>query len=376
MPSPDTTPYFDLRINDLDPQDIFDNAIASLQQVLPEWKPRETNTEVMLLEALGMQVAESIFAINRLPDGVVEVLLQLFGIVRSDGAPPTVSLDFHMINTAGYTIPAGTVCRLNLPGDLDPIIFTTDMDLTIAPGSSDGVVSATGDRFTTDANGVAANTVVELIDSILAVDFVDTDNVVGSGAESETDANFFGRAMTRLSRLNDTLVLPRHFSARALEESYVVRALAIDNWDGTGATPGTVAGHITVAVYGDGRFNTSGEKTALLAILEAEALAQLAVHVVDPNINTVAVTVQVQGLVGYDTATIVANVTAALQSYLSPATWQWGGVVRFTELVTLINNAVGVDYIITMTTPTTDITMTGNAPLASAGAINVTVVEA
>lgn len=376
MPSPDTTVYFDLRLEDKEPQDVFDNAIASLQQVLPDWVPRETNTEVMLLEAMSLQVAELIFAINRLPDGVVEVLLRLFGLERGNGTAPTALLNFHMVNDAGYTIPAGTAARLELPGDLDPIIFTTNTDLTINTGDTSGTVYATGDRYTTDANGVPDNTVLEMLDSIISVDFVDTEGAVIGGWEPETDDAFFTRGTVRLSRLNDTLVLPRHFIAMALEQPYVSRALAIDNWDGTGATPGTVAGHITMAIYGYDRLNTSGEKSDLLALLEESSLAQLAIHVVDPNINAIDVTVQVQGHAGYDAQTVIDNVTTALRGYLSPMTWAWGNVVRFTELVTLINNAEGVDYIITMTTPTVDTTMTGNAPLASADDITVTVVEA
>jgi hypothetical protein len=365
-----------LRIEDKDPQDVFENAIDSLKQDLPEWVPRETNTEVMLLEALSLQVAEAIFSINRLPDGVVEVLLRLFGITRSNGVAPTAQLQFHMTNSAGYTIPAGTLARLNLPGDVDPIVFATDTDLTIPVGSTSGVVNATGDRFTTDANGVVAGTVLELLDSIIFVDYVDLDQAVSGGGEPEDDDTFFTRGMTRLSRLNDTLVLPSHFVAAALEQTYVSRALAIDNWDGSGSTPGTVAGHITVAIYGSGRLNTSTEKNNVLTLLDQASLAQLSVHVIDPTINSVNVTVQVKGLPGYDTATIIGNVTTALQNYLSPMTWAWGNVVRYTELVTLINNAEGVDYIITMTTPTADTTMTGNAPLASLGTATVTVVEA
>lgn len=376
MPSPDTTQFYDLRINDKDPQDVFDVAVDQMKQVLPEWVPRETNTEVILLEALALQAAELIFVVNRLPDGIVEVLLKLFGLERSNGSPPVASLNFHMVNNAGYTIPAGTMTRLSLPGDVEPITFTTDTDLVVPPGDTIGTVTATGDRFTTEANGVAASTVLELLDSFIAIDYVDTSAVIGGGNDPETDETFFTRGTTRLSRLNDTLVVPSHFASAALEQAYVVRALAIDNWDGTGSTPGTVAGHITVAIYGDGRYNTTGEKNALLALLEAASLAQLAVHVVDPNLNTINVTTQVKGLPGYDTGTIVANLTDALQEYLSPATWDWGNTVRFTELVTLINNAEGVDYIITMTTPTTDTVMTGNAPLAVAGTLNITVVEA
>lgn|SRR6185369_4733301 len=373
MPSPDIRAYVDLTVDDRTPQDVFADALATLQTNLPAWVPREGATEVLLLEALGMEVAEAVVAINRVPGAVNETLLKLFGITRNSGTTPVLSLKFTVANTGGYTIPAGTESRLSLPGGLESVVFSTDSDLVISAGFLTGTVSATGDRFTADANSVAVNTYLDLLDSILAVETVQLDQHLTNGEDPENDADYFARAVARFGRLSDTLVLPSHFTSFVLEDPTFKRAFTIDNWDGTGSTPGTVAGHVTVAVYGDGATNTSGEKSALLAKLEAAALANLTVHVIDPTITAVAVTATVKAKAGYVTSDVQTAVVAALTAYLDPMVWPWSGTVRRFELVSLMDQVPGVDYVVSVTTPASDVTLTGNAPLADNGTLTITV---
>lgn len=374
MPSPDITPYLDLRLFDKDPQEIFDAAVLELQTNLPSWVPREGNVEVLLLEALGLEVSESIFAINRLPAGVVEILLQLFGITRDNGAAPIAVLEFTMVDTAGYTIPTGTSARLALPGGLTPIIFTTTMDLVIPAASSSGTVNATGDRFTDDANGTAAATPLELLDSIIAVDSVTFDSMNTNGRDPESTQDYFSRAVTRFARLTDTLVLPADFSNYALENPAIYRATALDNWDGSGGAPGDDPGHITVAVYGNNATVSGGEKTALEADMEIRCEANLDVHIIDPTITPIDVTVQAKALSGYVLADVQTAIENALNEYLDPMNWPWSDTVRRFELVSLIDQVAGVDYVDTLTTPAADVPLSGHATLVEPGTISVTVI--
>jgi hypothetical protein len=373
MPSPDATPYIDLTIYDLDQQDIYEKAEIELLTNLPDWVPREGNVEVLLLEAMAGQVAEAVFAVNRLPNGILEALLLLYGIERDTGTPPTADLTFTMSDTLGHTIVAGTEARLTLAGGLEPIVFTTDIDLVIAPGSDDGTVAATGDRFTAEANNTTSNTVVELLDSLLYVESV-TLTIDAGGTEPETDLDYYTRGTTRFSRLSETLVLPKHFESYALEQTYVERAKSLDNWDGSGGSPGDDPGHITVAVYGNGALVSGGNKTILDTEMEALTLANLEVHVIDPTVTTVNVTTQVKGLVGYLAADVQASVEEALEDYLSPMTWEWSTTVRRNELITVISNVEGVDYVDTLTTPASDTALSGHATLVTFGTISVTVI--
>lgn len=376
MPSPDVRPYYDLTIYDKDPQDVFEAALMALQTHLPEWVPREGNTEVLLLEALALEVAETVFAINRLPSGIVEVLLRLFGIERDSGAAPVVDLRFTMAGTVGYTIPAQTQLRMMIPGGTDPVMFLTQKELIISPGVNTGVVSAIGDRFTSDANNIALGTPLELMDSLVHVDTVTLDAITAPGRDPEDQSTYFTRALARFSRLSDTLVVPDHFEKYVLEKPEFYRARAIDNWNGSDGEPGDHPGHITVAVYGNGGAVGNDAKAALEAEMNEISLANLAVHVIDPVITPVDVTVTVKARKGYPAEWVENAIQNTLIEYLNPQTWGWGSTVRRFELVSLIDQVPGVDYIEALDDPADDVVLNGYAPLAEAGVLTVMVNEA
>ena len=61
---------------------------------------------------------------------------------------------------------------------------------------------------------------------------------------------------------------------------------------------------------------------------------------------------------------LLYNIVDALDTYLSPDTWEWGGTVYRNELIALIDQVAGVDRVVSLTTPATDLALTGVAPLA------------
>lgn len=377
MVSPDVTPYVDLRVLDRDAQDVFEAALTNLLTYLPEWVPREGQTEVLLLESLALEVEESIFAVNRVPGAVVEVLLRLYGIDRDLGAPPVTTLQFTATNSAGYTIPAGTRVVLQLSGGdgEDVVVFATDVPLVIPAGSTTGTVTATGDRSTSAANGTVVGAPVQLLDSVSAVEAVTLFATVSAGRDEELDEDWFARGVQRFSRLAETLVLPAHFTAAALEHPEVARATTIDNFNaaaGTGA-PGDHPGHVTVVVYGESAVVDPAVVTAMQTDFDARAQANLAVHMADPTLTAVDVAATVVAAVGYPSATVQANCAAALADYLSPTTWEWGTTVYVNELIALLDRVEGVERVTSITTPATDEALTGVAPLVTPGTFTITV---
>lgn len=375
MASPDVTPYVDLTLFDRDADELVDQALEDALTKLPEWTPREGNTEVVLIEELALLVAELIFAVNRLPGTVAEVLFRLYGLEYDQGQAATVDVTFTLSDLAGHTVPAGTAVRLDLGADLEDVVFETDVDLVVAAGAGQGTVAATATTVGTDPNGTPAGTTLELLDAVTFVEQVQTATQVGGGVEPEDTDAFLERARQRLRRLTDSLVLPVHFEARALEDARVARARVFDNYDpGQAGDPGDHLGHVAVAAAGtDGSLLTAGDRAELEAELEGEALANLDVHVFDPTVTAVDVTVTVRKFPGYADATVVANVTAALQAYLDPDVWPWGETVPVNELIPTIDGAEGVDLVVDLTAPAADVDLPGVAPLADAGTITVTV---
>lgn len=374
MPSPDLRAYTTLTLYDVDPRALVDRATTDALVKFPDWTPREGNTEVLLIESMALEVSEAVFAINRLPDAVVEVLMRLFGITRNLGAKATVTATFTVSDALGHAIPAGTRVRLTLGGDT--VDFTTDAPGAVAPGATTTVIAMTSVTNTSEANGTAAGTALALVDGVAYVESVVTATAVAAGADPETSDSWRARAVTQFAALSSTLVLPGDFTAAALQWPTVYRATTIDRWDPTlsGGAGGTANGHVTIAVLGVGNALLSApDKANLLASLDARCYGALVLHVVDPTITAVNVTATVKALAGFDPVAVQASAVAAIAAYLSPSTWPWAATVRVNELIALLDGVAGVDYVVSVTAPAADTPIAGAAPLANAGVTTITV---
>jgi uncharacterized phage protein gp47/JayE len=375
-PTPDLSAYVNLRIFDLSDQDIVTAAIAALQLNLPGWVPREGNSEIVILESIALEVAEGIVAINRLPGAVVQALLLLAGVDKDFGAAPTAGATFTMGDTNGYTIPAGTQMYLSLEDGTSVKFLVQIPGLTIPPGSLSGTVPIISDIFTASANGIVAGTRMTLADPLPFIERVELATDVADGTDPETDDQWRDRGVARLSRLSDALVVPRHFEAAALERPEVSRAVGIDLYDpAVGPNPGDNPGHMTVAVLGENGATLSTEAKDLIEQdMESRAVAILDVHVVDVTIVTIPLAVQVHVFAGFDPAIVTQSIKDAINAYVDPLTWTWGGKIRLNEIISLVDRVDGVDYVMatTINGVAGDYTISGAATLPNAGTITVT----
>lgn len=374
--SPDYQDYIDLTIYDKSPTDIVAAAQTTLQSRIPDWIPSSTNIEVMLLEALAIEVSETVFSINRVPENVLRALIALYGVVADPGAPPTVDLTFNAYDTDGYVIPAGTeVSILTSAGEY--ISFFTDEEATIASTTTSVTVGSTATSYTNIANGLPIGTEGELINPIEGVETVETATIVTGGDLPETIDSWTERGVQRLARLSDTLVIAKHFTQAALENPLVFRANTVDNWNSNASpptTPGNDPGYVAVVVYGDGAALTTGQKAAINTDLSQRANANLVINVIDPTITTVNVTASVKVLAGYNQTTVLNAVKSAVEQYLNPATWAWSGSVRRNELIVVMDKVAGVDYVGTITAPSSDVTLGNGNTLAKYGTVTITAV--
>ena len=373
--SPDMTPFVDLRVYDKSPDDIYNAALTTLQANMPDWTPEPTNVEVMLLQAMAVEVAEAGYTINRLPNAMVEVLLGLYGITRLPGTAPSVTVQFFVTDTAGYDIPKGTKVAMAWPGNEFAYSFYTDSDVAVAVGDLSVSVSATGLVRTDTLNGTLSGTAVELMDAITAVESVITTSAVTGGVAPESDIDFYTRGVQVLQRMTQTLVIPSHFTQAALEQTTVVtRATTLDNYDpAVGPNPGDNAGNVTVVVYGLGSLLTTQQKTDLQTSLSDRAATNLNVWVIDPNMETVNVDVTVKKFPQYTDLQVENDITTILTNYLSPETWPWKGTLRYNELITAISNSSMVDYVVSMADPAADVVFGIDTTLVTLGTIAVVV---
>lgn len=370
--SPDLTDLVDLTLFDKDPFDLIAQATIDLPLKFPGLKLSAVSLEQAMLEAFARITAENIYALNRIPGAVMDGLLKLYGITRSLGARPTAVVRFTLSDLLVHQVNAGTRVALVLGGTAPPLIFATDVNVVSVAG--DGFVDAavTALSNTALANGVAAGTVLTVVDAVAYVDAAVLNTSPAGGADEEAEADWRARAVNLFTSLRSTLVLPADFTKDALNWPGVFRATTIDDWDPT--IPGAAIGHVTVAVLGEaGVFLSGAAKADLQAAMDAKAQANLAVHVVDPTVTAVDVSTTVHRLENFTAAQVGVNVTAALAAYLNTDAWPFAGTVRVNELLSIVDNVAGVDYVVAVTVPAADVVLAGAAPLAAAGSFAVTV---
>jgi hypothetical protein len=378
-PALDVSGYVELLLSDADTNTLVSRAIANAQAGdWPDWVPREGQQELVLLELMAQMVAELGYSLNQLPGYDAEVLLRLFGLSRDPGRPAITSVRFTVAaSPAPVTIPAGTLVVLAPGFGLDPVTFATDVDLVVATGATTGTVAATAQGPGSGVNGVAAGNTLTVLSAVPYLDSAATAAVITSGTDPEDAQAFLRRGAPRFSRLTDTLTKPEHFTAAALETPGVKRAATYDLTT-PGSPVGSTPGHVTIAVAGaNGAPLASADRDALQADLQASAYVLSTVHAVDATVSALDVAATVTALPGYPAATVQANVTTALDSYLSPDAWAFGASVYRNELIALVDGVIGVDRVVSVTISGAgaggDYALTGLGPLANLGTATITV---
>lgn len=391
MPSPDFSQYIDLTVYDIQPSDIYDDALEYARTALPEWTPVTGSVENAILQACSQMTGELVGAINRLPNGVVEALLQLFGITRDTGVAPTAAVTINVIDAGGYTVPAGTrFGYLDSSDPLSPTLYTfdTDEELVIGSGSTSGTVDVTG-TVATEYPALSAGDTLQLLSSYSFINYATLNEDLNIGADPETDAEYLTRAIAKLNSYTTALVLPTQMEQYVLTTySDVYRCKAYSRVNPASDTvAGWTAANGYVTIYASkigGASLTGTAASAIASDVASKSVAGLSVTVKAPVIVPIAIAVNVTLQTGYSQATVSTNIQNALAQYLHPDYWDWGTTVYHNEVISVIDRVEGVGRVVSAPmTPgagggggggTSDVTLTkfGSLPLATA-TITVTV---
>lgn len=374
-----------------DPDELSQIAFDYIETNFPGWQPNPGNLDTIFIEAVARIIAEGRDVASDVPLAIFRYYgASIAGIPPVDAAPATVTSTWTVIDTAGYTIPEGTLVGIPATGD-ELIPFAVQSDVIIGPSfSSTGVGEVVLvqvldiDQGGSEANGLSSTP--ELID-ILA--FVSTITLVGStsgGLDAESDTDYLNRLASELQLLTPRPILPRDFEVLAREVDGVGRALAIDGYNPGDMTYGNER-MIALALVDDvGADVSAGVSTAVEDSLEAQREVNFVVNAIDPTRTAIAVVFTAVSYRDFDPAVVELAAEAAVADYLDPANWgkpKFGDQqlwidttkVRMSEIFTVINNTEGLDYVTSMTinAGTIDITMSGVAPMPTPGAISGTV---
>jgi hypothetical protein len=207
MASPNFAEYVDLTINNKTTETVYDDAVEYAQIFLPEFSPRVGTIENAILEAVSHSTASLIAMINALPDGLMEGLLNLMGFTRIEATASTATVLIELSINTGATISSGTVFSYDVYDSanvLTQYLYETVNDVTIASGSTTGSVSviASDPSVYPDIPVPSNLTVVSSTPFILGVTLTSLATV---GTNTETDAEYFDRAVTYLGSLSNAI---------------------------------------------------------------------------------------------------------------------------------------------------------------------------
>jgi uncharacterized phage protein gp47/JayE len=346
---------------------------------VPGWLPSPAEPETWIIDDYAENLVEVAVIAQQIPAAIVRWGgAAIFGIIPQDPTEARADTTWTMRDTAGYTIPAGTVVTVAAAGD-DIVPFATSRDVTVPPGSAATAAGAVEIVATEPGERGSGLTAAPQT----ALDFVQSIAIVGQttgGTDGETDEQYLDR-VARERQLPGTPVRAEHLELLARSVPGVVRAFGIDGYiPGPPAATGQENPAAVAAVDAAGEDVPSGLKATILALLQARREVNFLFSVISPTYTTVDVTFTAVAESGWVVSDVQARAVTALQDYLSPAVWPWGGTVRRRELEGVLNVVDGLDYVSSLTLgvsgqaqSTNDLAIAGAAPLTRPGTITPTV---
>lgn len=352
MPSPSIQRYVDMEVYDTDAQTIFSDALNRMKANVPGWVPREGNIEVVLLETMAEMVAETVYAINRVPDAVFQTLMAMFGMDYQGGRLPKGRFLIQLADTDPITIPADTEIALKIEGANEPLIFTVDEETNTPGGDSTVQVLCTGDIPTDAANGMndtvpnPASMVTPLTRVVSVTLDPLFDPAVYDGISPESDDEFFDRAAGTLSRTVTSLVTGEDIVTFIREDEEIGASNYEVNGNGYNVTMYGLAGELS-----------TDKRDAVLAAIYQMIVPGMPIVFEDTTVVPLVVNAAITVQPAYDSATVISYVKSALATKYSVAAGWWATTPSVTDIALTIISTPGVkaiDGAITVTGGGTD----------------------
>lgn len=359
----------------VDPNDLSDAAIQTLQTEWPDWVPNDANLEVALIEIIAAMAAQvAIIAANMPAAALIQYGQQILGIAYGVGQPATAMATFTVADTSGHDIPAGS--QVEISG----VAFQTVGDLNIAPGLSSGVVEIAATDSGTYADGFdgsdwsSINLPVFVTNMVLAA-------ATANGVDPQDDQAYLNTVAQEMQLRSKSIITLLDFVITALNVTGVGRA--------TATASGTHPRNITVTITDtNGNAPTTALENAVVAACSAPNTRMVNANISanGANYTTVGVTASVQALPNVNGAALASSVQSRLDLELSPLGWgnplsgntpglSWVNqpIVHLNRMLAVASQVSGVDYPISVSLSGSNIAQTSAALTTGAGTTSVPV---
>lgn len=351
MASPNFSEYIDLTIYDVDAFQVYNDAIVYARDAVPEFQPRTGTLEEAIMQAVSYNTALLSSQINRLPDGLMEGIARLAGLERREATFATGEATFEVFDDNGVTIPAGTVIAYEVINDdiVTAYPFETTADLVIPALSTTGTVQIQA----TDAGvypAILGGQELELVSPAPGVVAVELTSAIFVGTDSETDTDYFNRAVQHFASLSDSLTTKTQILNYIRANYLSVGAVAVfDLTDPTGglAWAGSDApGYVTIVLSDtNGDALPTDQALAILEDVTSKTVAGLIIDTVSPAPATLVCEPTIVVYEGFVASEVRNAVDTYLESRLSTTGYDFSGRIIRNELLAEISNIPGVRYV-------------------------------
>lgn len=339
-----------------DPVALREAVYEQIKAQFPEWNPSKAILDKWIIDGCALIGAD----LGDIAGFVPEEILRQFGetifkVPTLKAEPAIATVTIFMTDALGHpTIPAGTQMMLTMPSG-NKAAFRTKAAVEVPVGKSEvkGVLIEAVEAGS-EENQLVGNP--QMLDSVSYIKEVkQTSANTSGGRDAETPSEYLDRLTTKLELLSTAPILPEDYAklARALGS---FRAVGIDGYEPIAETENNERMVAVAAVDEEGEGWTAPKKEEFKAEAEASREINFVVNPMDPTYNEMSSEVEVSCLPGFAKANVKQLVEEALDQYFSPKNWgntaseprlwRQNLIVRKTEVIALVNNVAGVDFIV------------------------------
>jgi len=376
-----------------DPDVLRRTVYERIQEQFPEWNPAKAVLDKWIIDGCALIGADLGDIAGVVPGEILRQFGETIYKVPALLAEPAVGkITIVVQDNKGYpTIKAGTQMMFTKP-DGNKAAFRTQANVEVPVGVTEiKEVSIESIEPGADQNQLAEDP--QLLDSVSYIkELIQTSANTSGGRDAETPEEYLDRLTVELELLSTAPILPSDYEKLSRRVG-MYRAVAIDGWDPITEEDEQERMVSVAAVDEEGEAWTEKKKEEYKAEAESKREVNFIVHVIDPDYNPIKVKVKARGLPGFSEEQIQEQIEIALENFLAkrnwantrgePRTWRQNTVVRYFDVVALIENVQAVDYIELLEVGKeggafgkVDIALEGKAALTEPGVLTVEAVEA
>lgn len=364
--------------------------VELLQARFPGWEPAAGDLLTWISEGSARIAADVFEQMTQLEQAAFKRYGEaIASIPPVQAAPATVESVWTMADELGHEVEAGT--QVGIPGAEGALVgFETVGDTVIAPGSTKATILLRAIEPGEAGNGLSGAPELETaLAFVKSPGGIELEGVTAGGVDEEEEAAYLNRLVETLRLLSISLILPEDFEVDARSYAGIARAKCIHTYNAETEEDEVPLCQTVFPIGPEGKVVSETIKAKLLEGQEAKLISGVLHFVADPSYTGIDVKASVVVEAGFDPETIAAAVKTRLEEYFAPSAWglpkngEGSGWINrtsvyFNEVISEIDRVGGVDRVKSLEIGkhgdelgTADLTLTGVAPLAEPGTLEV-----